>query len=168
MRLFIGVCFVFVTACSSKKTEDTPNPMTTGAAAPTTAAPPGALTCDRVLSKELRAKYFASATIKSIPQPIAQAAECKVAMGDDEVTIAVTCHDNMAASMAMSIESLKKNLHAKDLLGVGRGAVTVDMGANVHVTAWDTDSNCSISAGVPTAIDPASFANDLLASLPPP
>ena len=122
-----------------------------------------------MLSKELRAKYFASATIKSIPQPIAQAAECKVAMGDDEVTIAVTCHDNMAASMAMSIENLKKNLHAKDLPGVGRGAVTVDMGAaSVHVTAWDTDSNCSISAGVPTAIDPAAFANDLLASLPPP
>jgi hypothetical protein len=161
---------VLMFACSSKK--DAPGG---GGPAPT-AAPGGpaataverALDCDRVLAKEVRAKYFAGATFTNVPQPIASAGECKITMGEDDVRVSVTCHDNMAASMAMSIDNLKKNLGAKDLPGVGRGAVTVDMGAaGVHVTAWDDDSNCSISVGVPKAIDPTAFAKDLLGTLPP-
>lgn len=166
----VVMCLVLVSACSSKK--DPPKagglapPAVPAVPAPTRAA--HALDCDRVLSKDLRARYFATATITNVPQPIADAAECKIKMGEDDVAIAVTCHDNMAAAMAGSIEGLKKNLHALDLPGVGRGAVTVDIGGGaVHVTAWDDDSNCSISVTVPKGIDPATFAKDLLAALPP-
>jgi len=135
---------------------------------PAATGAPGALDCDRVLSKDLRAKYFATAKITNNPQPIPQAGECKIAMGEDDATITVTCHDNMAAAMTMSIEGLKKNLGAKDLPGVGKGAVTVDMGAaGTQVTAWDDDSNCSVSVALPKAIDPTAFSKDLLASLPP-
>lgn len=170
MRLLhLAGCLVLVLACSNKKDASGGDPgaqAVSGAPAATKEA--GALDCDRVLSKELRAKYFTGATITNNPQPIAQAAECKIKMGEDGANFAVTCHDNMAASMTASLENLKKNLGAKDLPGVGKGAVTVDLGGGaVHVTAWDDDSNCSISASVPKAIDPTKFSNDLLASLPP-
>jgi len=171
MRILpVFACLVLAIGCSSKKDSPsgggpTPNPVP-GAPAATKAA--GALDCDRVLSKDLRAKYFASATITNNPQPIAEAGECKIKMGEDDADLSVTCHDNMAAAMDMSIEGLKKNLGAKDLPGVGKGAVTVDMGAaGVHVTAWDDDSNCSISAVVPKSMDPTAYSKDVLASLPP-
>lgn len=162
--LLILGSLVLVAACSNKK--DSPSGGV--GASPAASEITGALDCDRVLSKDLRAKYFASATIKNNPQAIAQAAECKITMGEEDANFTVTCHDNMAAAMTASLESLKKNLGAKDLPGVGRGAVTVDMGGGaVHVTAWDDDSNCSISAAVPKSIDATAFAKDLLASLPP-
>lgn len=166
--LRLASCLVLVIACSNKKEAPSGSPGAPPASSPA-ASQPGALDCDRVLSKELRAKYFANAaTIKNLPQPIAQAAECKIEMGEDDASLAVTCHDNMAAAMTASIENLKKNLRAKDLPGVGKGAVTVDIGGgNVHVTAWDDDSNCSISVTLPKAIDPTTFSKDFLASLPP-
>ncbi len=166
--LHLASCLLLVVACSNKK--DSPSGGTGAQPAPggLATSQPGALDCDRVLSKELRAKYFANTTIANLPQPIAQAAECKIEMGEDDASLAVTCHDNMAASMAASIENLKKNLGAKDLPGVGKGAVTVDVGGgNVHVTAWDDDSNCSISVTLPKQIDPTTFSKDFLASLPP-
>jgi len=163
------VCLVLSIGCSNKKDSSSgsgPTPNATPGA-PATAAK-GNLDCDRVLSKDLRAKYFAGATITNNPQPIAQAGECQIKVGEDDADLTVTCHDNMAAAMDMSIENLKKNLGAKDLPGVGKGAVTVDIGkGSVHVTAWDDDSNCSISAVVPKQIDPVAYSKDLLASLPP-
>jgi len=168
--LRVLACLVLTIGCSNKNDSPggggpTPKPVP-GAPAATKAA--GALDCDRVLSKDLRAKYFATATIKNNPQPIAQAAECEIKIGEDDADVTVTCLDNMAAAREMSIESLKKNMAAKDLPGVGKGAVSVDMGGgNVHVTAWDDDSNCSFSAVVPKAIDPVAYSKDLLGSLPP-
>ena len=168
--LALLACIVLSVACSSKKDSPggggpTPNPVP---GAPAATGAKGKLDCDRVLSKDLRAKYFASATITNNPQPIAEAAECQIKIGEEDADVTVTCHANMAAAMDMSIENLKKSLGAKDLPGVGKGAVTVDIGAGaVHVTAWDDDSNCSISAVVPKPIDPTAYSKDLLASLPP-
>jgi hypothetical protein len=164
---------------SDKKPDETAAPAGSAAAAPAAAAPAapaapaaGKLTCDKVLSKALQDKYFAGATITDNPQPTDFTAECKIKFSDaaaPEGTIAVTCHDNMAAAMNETIKAIKgSSKDMKELSGVGKAALTQSVADIGHmVQAWDDDSNCNATVFVPNAIDAAAFTKDLLASLPP-
>lgn len=177
----VSLVLVLLSACSKKKGDA---PAGDPKAAPAVTAPsaaPGAtptpsaakLNCDKVFSKALRDKYFAGAEITDNPQPIDFAGECKTKKGDDEGVVNVSCHDNVAAAMQLSIDGVKKGMpEAKDLPGVGKGAIIVDMGKigdkqlPVQVTAWDDDSNCNVHVSAPAGVDAAALAKDVLAALP--
>lgn len=154
--------------CATKKDPPAAKP------APEPAAPfsrvAGKLTCDRVFPQALRDRYFKGATIEEQSQSVDFAAGCDV-KPDGKTTAAgvvVTCHPNMKASRATTLASLKKNLHAVDLPGVGAAAVTLEAGGARSVSAWDDDSDChatvTLSAG---EVDLVALSKDVLSALPP-
>jgi hypothetical protein len=187
MRIMPLVFLVMVAACSKKKEEGAPAgdpkaaPGVTAPApapeapapAPTPTASATKLTCDKIFPKELRDKYFAGAEITDNPQPVDFTGECKTKKGDAEGVVNVSCHDNVSAAMQGSIDGLKKAIkETKDLPGVGKGAIIVDMGKiagkqmPVQVTAWDDNSNCNVHVAAPEGVDATALAKDMLATLP--
>lgn len=173
---------VLVTTACSKKDGNTAAPAAddpaaaapAGSAAPAAPAAPaaGGLNCDKVLANNLRDKYFAGTTITDVAQPVAFSGKCeiKLAEGDplETASVEVSCHDNVKLAKDDSIAGIKKAMKgAKDLPGVGDGAVVYDLTVGTQVSAWDNDSNCQVLVMLPKAVDATAFTNDLLASLPP-
>lgn len=147
-------------------------PVATGSAT----APTGTLNCDRVLSADMRAKYFSDGKITDTTHDKPYEGSCKIEQPDNNFSdIDVQCDDKVYGRMQTAIDGAKKlwkNEH--DLPGVGKAATAHDIGKvaakpdeGTQVQAWDDDSNCYVTLHVPIAIDATAFTKDLLASLPP-
>lgn len=181
MRSAFFICVLLVSACSKKKDEApkaspggsaATTPSGSAAATPTPTPAASKLDCEQIFAKELREKYFAGWEVTDNPQPVPFMAECKLKKGEDEASVDVGCHDNIAAAMQPSIDGLKGTLKGKDLAGVGKGAVIVEGGQIAgkampnQITAWDDNSNCNVHVSVLPSIDGTALVKDILATLP--
>jgi hypothetical protein len=160
---FSTIVLLVAVSCSTKKEPP--------AAAPTAAASPtvGKLTCERVFPTGLRDRYFAGASIEPQSHAVDFAAGCDLKKDNTALAnVVVTCHPNMKASRERTLASLKKNLRAVDLAGVGAAAVSLETAGSRTVSAWDDDSDChaTVTAMI-REVDLVALSKDVLSALPP-
>jgi hypothetical protein len=155
---------LLVASCATKK--DPPREV---AAAAIAAAPTGKLTCDRVFPQAVRDRHFAGATTLAQAPTVDFAAGCDVKKDQTALgSVVVTCHPNMKASRETTLASLRKNLRAVDVPGVGAAAVLVETGGSRSISAWDDDSDCHATVtAMNRDIDLTALSKDVLSALPP-
>jgi hypothetical protein len=127
-------------------------------------APPGSvLDCEKLVPKAMRDKYLAGARTER------RIFECVFKPeGKDDVigTAMAQCDDGVKVLKDGIVNNLKTNAGAHELAGVGELALAHEAAGQLHVAAWDNDSNCSVTMLLPKDVDPAAFTKDLLANLP--
>src|SRR5687767_7264173 len=173
---------VMLTAACSKKddkgaanekptTGDTAKPAGTATPAGDTAKPAaeGKYTCDTVLKKEIRDKYFANHKIENIEFPVKHAGKCKITTPDGSMDfeIGAACASFMGNARTLTIDGIKKQFpQAKDL-AVGDGGFVMPVGDDeVSFTVWSKGSFCQLDGSVPKTLDLNAFLNDWLATMP--
>ena len=177
LTVVASVCLNSVACKKADKKADDPGAPAPAAAplagTPAAAAKPTApkLTCDQAFPKALQDKYFPGQKVTSIPQPVDDTVECEIAAkapGEPTGKVQVACSEHMAEAMQPTIDGLKKAMKdTKDLPGVGKAAVTLDIAdMATSVTAWDDNSNCQTMVFAPKGVDAVALAKDLLAILP--
>lgn len=139
--------------------------------AATAAAPAGKATCDTILSKAIRDKYFAGYTIENVDFPVKHAGKCKLTAPDGKsFDLDAACESFMKNAKDQSIEALKKQFpDYKEIPGAGDIAIVRDMGHDlglVQFTAYNKGSFCQTGSSLPASIDAAAFLTEWLASLP--
>jgi hypothetical protein len=166
------------TACSTKK-DDAPAPAdkpTTGApAAPqapaTGAATPadGQLTCDTILPKALRDKYFANHKIENVDFPVKHSGKCKVTTPDGkDFELNAACAPFMKNAKDQTVDVMKKQFpETKEVPNTGDVTLVMDVGDTglVSFTAYNKGSFCMANGTLPKTV-PNEFLVDWLASLP--
>lgn len=127
-------------------------------------APPGAvLDCEKLVPKAVRDKYLGGARVEL------RIFECVFKpVGKDDVigTAMAQCDEGVKVLKEGAISQLKANRDAKALPGVGEAAFADPFANQIHVAAWDNDSDCSLTMLLPKDVDAAAFTKDLLANLP--
>lgn len=127
-------------------------------------APPGSvLDCEKLVPKAMRDKYLAGARTER------RIFECVFKPeGKDDVigTAMAQCDDSLKVLKDGIVNNLKTNAGAHELPGVGELALAHEATGQLHVAAWDNDSNCTVTMLLPKDVDPAAFTKDLLANLP--
>jgi hypothetical protein len=166
-------------ACSKKKSDGGAAPAVKPAAAVETkpaeapaapAASASKLNCDKVFPQSLRDKYFANAKVADFAIPVDITGKCIVSgVGDKDLELEATCHDNIVQSKDMTIQALKKNFaDIQEIAGVGNPALAYPLAdGTTQVTAFDDDSNCQVMGTLPKGTDAAAVLKDWLAVLPP-
>jgi hypothetical protein len=179
-KAFLFSTFLITSACSKKdNTAGAPadKPASGEAAKPAgdmakPAAPAagGKATCDTILKKEIRDKYFANHKIEDVEFPVKHAGKCKLTTPDGKTfELNAACESFMKNAKDASIEGLKKQFaEMKELAGVGDAALAMEIdGADMRTfTAYNKGSFCQVNGTVPKAVDVSAFLNDWLASLP--
>jgi hypothetical protein len=168
---------LFAGACSKK--DDNKAAGTTGAApaapagAPAAAATPAdqKFTCDTILSKALRDKYFAGHTVENIDFPVKHNGKCKIVTPDGkDFELSAACAPFMKNAKDATVEGLKKQFtDMKEVPGAGDVALARDISPDlpfVQFTAYNKGSFCMASGTLPKSIDTNAFLTEWLASLP--
>lgn len=142
-----------------------------GAAPAAPAAEQGKATCDTILSKAIRDKYFAGYTIENVDFPVKHAGKCKLTAPDGKTfELDAACASFMKNAKEQMIEALKKQFpDYKEVPGAGDIAIARDMGHDLGLTqftAYSKGSFCQAGSSLPASIDTAAFLTEWLASLP--
>lgn len=130
----------------------------------------GKFTCDTILSKALRDKYFANHKIENIEFPVKHAGKCKVTPPNGlDFEIGAACASFMKNSKDLTVEGLKKQFpDMKEVPGAGDVTLGQEIkGADMmQLIGWNKGSFCQADATLPKTIDAAAFMTEWLASLP--
>jgi hypothetical protein len=142
-------------------------------AEPPPAAPAAAtkLDCDKILSKDLRDKYFANMEIKDEPAPMPEIGKCSIEPGTSGAksggSVQAICNDAQKVNRDQILKAmLDADKQAKPIDGVPQSMIK-ELPSATQVTAYDQDSNCNVSVTLPKGIDAVAFTKDWLAALPP-
>jgi hypothetical protein len=142
------------------------------AEAPKPAAAPGKYTCDTILSKAIRDKFFAGHKIENIDFPVAHSGKCKITTPDGKVDfeLSAACAPFMKNAKDQSIEASKKQFpDFKEVPGAGDITIVKEISAevpNLMFTGYNKGSFCMASGTIPKAMDTTAFLTEWLASLP--
>jgi hypothetical protein len=180
-KIVLFTTLITLTACSKKK-DDAPAPAdkpTTGAPAapqaPATGAPAapaadGKFTCDTILSKAVRDKYFANHKIENVDFPVKHSGKCKVTTADGkDFEINAACAPFMKNAKDQTVEVMKKQFpETKELPNAGELTLVMDIGDTglVSFTSYNKGSFCMANGTLPKAMATSEFFTEWLASLP--
>jgi len=97
----------------------------------------------------------------AVAAPIAAAAPAKT--GGGPVWIETVCDDVPAVTRIAEIK--REHPDARDV-AVGQAGVVVETETSQNLTAWDTDSACSVNVHAPKDADAVAIARTILDQLP--
>lgn len=103
----------------------------------------------------------AGSATAAVAAPLAAAAPAKT--GGGPVWIETVCDDVPADTRIAEIK--REHPDARDV-AVGQAGVVVESGSSQDLTAWDTDSKCSVNIHAPKDADAVALARTILDQLP--
>jgi hypothetical protein len=169
MRAWI-IAFVLVAACEKDKPRPPASPPPPATPAPVPRAP-GPVTCDTILTPELRAKYFPGASVTSSnPSSLPDSVTCTVVeAGKRDSEISATCDssiDEAEKIRAIARDGLKSGEGWKDF-PVGRGSVASEYTLSgvdyIVASVFDDNSPCNFTILLhPGGPDRTALAKDLI------